>query len=70
MICSRINAPAPCFRAPYGPADGLGGIKRYTAFVAVARERIGDDCELMLNCWMAFDVENTVRLAEALRPID
>jgi len=53
---------------PYGPADGLDGIKRNVEFVARAREQIGDDCELMLDCWMAFDVEYTVRLAEALRP--
>jgi L-rhamnonate dehydratase len=53
---------------PYGPADGLDGIKRNEEFVAEARERIGPDCELMLDCWMAFDVEYTVRLAEALRP--
>ncbi|HEY8602645.1 MAG TPA: enolase C-terminal domain-like protein, partial [Thermomicrobiales bacterium] len=53
---------------PYGPADGLDGIKRNAEFVAAARERIGDDAELMLDCWMAFDVEYTVRLAEALRP--
>jgi len=53
---------------PYGPADGLDGIKRNAEFVARTREQIGDDCELMLDCWMAFDVEYTVRLAEALRP--
>jgi L-rhamnonate dehydratase len=53
---------------PYGPADGLDGIKRNEAFVAAARKQIGDDCELMLDCWMAFDVEYTVRLAETLRP--
>ncbi|NLF01657.1 MAG: hypothetical protein GX601_11840 [Anaerolineales bacterium] len=53
---------------PYGPADGLDGLQRNEAFVASAREQIGDDCELMLDCWMAFDVEYTVRLAEALRP--
>jgi len=53
---------------PYGPADGLDGIHKNEAFVAQARETIGDDCELMLDCWMAFDVEYTVRLAEILRP--
>ena len=36
--------------------------------VARTREQIGDSCELMLDCWMAFDVEYTVRLAERLRP--
>lgn len=53
---------------PYGPSDGLDGIKRNEEFVASTRERIGDDCDLMLDCWMAFDVEYTVRLAETLRP--
>jgi L-rhamnonate dehydratase len=53
---------------PYGPADGLDGIRKNQEFVAQARETIGDDCELMLDCWMAFDVDYTVRLAEALRP--
>ena len=39
---------------PYGPADGLDGLQKNEAFVARAREQIGDDCELMLDCWMAF----------------
>ena len=53
---------------PYGPADGLDGLARNEEFVARARETIGDEAELMLDCWMAFDVEYTVRLAERLRP--
>jgi L-rhamnonate dehydratase len=55
----------PC---PYGPADGLEGERRNTDMVAQARELAGDGTELMLDCWMAFDVEYGVRLAEALRP--
>lgn len=53
---------------PYGPVDGLDGIYKNEEFVAQTRQQIGDDCELMLDCWMAFDVEYTVRLAETLRP--
>jgi L-rhamnonate dehydratase len=53
---------------PYGPTDGLTGLRKNEEFVASAREQIGDECELMLDCWMAFDVEYTVRLAEVLRP--
>jgi L-rhamnonate dehydratase len=53
---------------PYGPADGMDGLRKNEEFVARARQQIGDDCELMLDCWMAFDVEYTVRLAERLRP--
>lgn len=53
---------------PYGPADGLEGLQKNLELVATVREQIGGDAELMLDCWMAFDVEYTVRLAEALRP--
>lgn len=53
---------------PYGPADGLAGLAKNEEFVAAARQQIGDECELMLDCWMAFDVEYSVRLAERLRP--
>jgi L-rhamnonate dehydratase len=52
---------------PYGPADGLAGIDRNEAFVAQVREQVGDDVDLMLDCWMAFDVEYAVQLAERLR---
>ena len=55
----------PC---PYGPADGLDGIKKNVEFVAQNRELVGDNVELMLDCWMAFDIEYAVRLAEELRP--
>ncbi|MBN1877724.1 MAG: L-rhamnonate dehydratase [Anaerolineae bacterium] len=53
---------------PYGPADGLDGLYRNEEFIARAREVIGDESDLMLDCWMAFDVAYTVRLAERLRP--
>ena len=53
---------------PYGPVDGLDGMDKNEEFVANARETIGPDRELMLDCWMAFDVDYTVRLAERLRP--
>ena len=55
----------PC---PYGPADGLDGIKKNVDLVAKSRELVGADVELMLDCWMAFDIEYAVRLAEELRP--
>jgi len=53
---------------PYGPADGLDGLAGNERLVAAARETVGDDAELMLDCYMAFDVDYTVRLAERLRP--
>lgn len=52
----------------YGPEDGLEGINKAEAMIAEARAQIGDDVELMLDCWMALDVEYTVRLGEVLKP--
>ena len=55
----------PC---PYGPADGLDGLRKNVELVAGTRELVGDEVELMLDCWMAFDLEYAVRLGEELRP--
>ena len=44
------------------------GLDQNERRVAEVRELIGDECELMLDCYMAFDVEYSVRLAERLRP--
>lgn len=54
--------------APWGPHDGLEGLNKNVEFVARTRELVGDNVELMLDCWMAMDVEYVVRLAEQLRP--
>ena len=53
---------------PYGTADGLDALRGNEELVARTRELIGPEVELMLDCWMAFDVEFAVRLAEQLRP--
>jgi len=53
---------------PYGPVDGVWGLDRNEELVARTRAMVGDDVEIMLDCYMAFDVDYTVRLAERLRP--
>jgi L-rhamnonate dehydratase len=53
---------------PHGMYDGLDGLIRNEELVAKTRELIGPGVELMLDCWMAFDVEFAVRLAHRLRP--
>jgi L-rhamnonate dehydratase len=54
--------------APYGPQDGIVGLNKNAELVALTRERVGADVELMLDCWMSSDEEYTVRLAELCRP--
>jgi len=55
----------PC---PYGPADGKAGFAKNVELVAGTRKLVGDGVDIMLDCWMAFDTEYAVQLAEALRP--
>ena len=64
----ELGFTATKLACPYGTADGLSAIDRNEEFVAKTREQIGGQVELMLDCWMAFDVEFAVRLAERLRP--
>jgi L-rhamnonate dehydratase len=52
----------------YGTFDGLEALHKDEELVARTRELIGPNVELMLDCWLAFDVEFAVRLAERLRP--
>ena len=53
---------------PHGPADGLKGIDENERLVAQTREQVGDSVEIMLDCYMAFDVDYTIRLARRLEP--
>lgn len=64
----ELGFTATKLACPYGTTDGLGGVSKNEDLVAKTRELIGPDIELMLDCWMAFDVEFAVRLAERLRP--
>lgn len=52
---------------PYGPADGSRALDLDEAVIAAARETVGDDADLMVDCWMAFDPDFTVRFAERMR---
>ena len=64
----ELGFTATKLACPYGTADGLSALDLDEEFVAKTREMIGPKVELMLDCWMAFDVEFAVRLAERLRP--
>lgn len=53
---------------PHGPGDGPAGMAANLALVERARETAGASAEIMLDCYMAWDVEYTLRMAERLRP--
>jgi L-rhamnonate dehydratase len=53
---------------PYGPVDGKEGLAGNVALVRECRETIGDEPEIMLDCYMALDVEYTRRLIDRVEP--
>lgn len=54
---------------PYGPADGTEGLARNVRLIAECRQTIGESRDIMLDCYMAFDVEYTRRLIGAVEPL-
>jgi L-alanine-DL-glutamate epimerase-like enolase superfamily enzyme len=55
----------------HGPTDGPHGIARNVELVRTLREAVGPDVEIMLDCWMSWDVPYTIDMArrlEAYRP--
>ena len=48
----------------HGPAEGEEGLHKNIADLAEMRSRCGDDFWLMLDCWMALDVNYATRLAQ------
>jgi L-rhamnonate dehydratase len=47
----------------HGPVEGVEGLHRNIAELAEMRSRVGDDFWLMLDCWMALDLDYATRLA-------
>jgi len=59
------GAKLPC---RYGPADGCDGLKKNVAVVAEAREQVGPDFPLRLDCYMSLTLPYAIELARALEP--
>ena len=49
----------------HGPAEGVEGLRKNIAELAEMRSRVGPDFWLMLDCWMALDIDYATRLAIA-----
>jgi L-rhamnonate dehydratase len=50
----------------HGPADGREGMIKNAQLVSALRGAVGDDVDIMLDCWMSWDVPYTVAMAERL----
>ncbi|MDQ0819612.1 L-rhamnonate dehydratase [Arthrobacter sp. V4I6] len=47
----------------HGPAEGEEGLRKNLEMIRDMREKVGDDFWLMLDCWMALDLDYATRLA-------
>ena len=53
--------------APWGAADGRDGLKRMQRCIEQTRAELGDDLEIMIDCYMSWGTEFSSRLAERVR---
>jgi L-alanine-DL-glutamate epimerase-like enolase superfamily enzyme len=49
-----------------GPTDGVAGIERNMRLVRTLRETVGPDVDIMLDCWMSWDVPYTIQMARRM----
>ena len=52
---------------PYGPADGKEGMKGNEKLVRTAREKFGDEADIMLDCYMGWTENYTIEMARRLK---
>jgi L-alanine-DL-glutamate epimerase-like enolase superfamily enzyme len=55
---------------PYEGSISRAALRKITRLVAAAREGLGDDVELAINCHGKFNVASALRIADALAPFD
>lgn len=53
---------------PHGPVDGWDGIRKNIELIEQARDTVGPDSEIMLDCYMAWNVDYALRLAREAEP--
>lgn len=56
--------------APWGVESGRDGIKKMADLIKKLRKNLGDDMEIMIDCYLSWDIEFAVRVAERVRDYD
>ncbi|MEF3110737.1 enolase C-terminal domain-like protein [Raoultella sp. WB_B2P2-3] len=52
----------------HGPMSGREGLKKNVELVKTLRETVGEDYDLMFDCWQSMDVTYVIELAKAIEP--
>src|SRR5665213_968648 len=50
----------------HGPMSGAEGMRENVALVRTLRETLGEDADIMLDCWQSFDPVTAIELAERI----
>ena len=53
---------------PHGPVDGWAGMKANVELIERTRETVGPDADIMLDCYMAWNVDYTLRMTRLIEP--
>lgn len=53
----------------HGPMSGPAGFKKNVELAETLRDTLGDDDDIMLDCWQSMDVNYVVRLAGAIEEV-
>lgn len=53
---------------PHGPADGWDGMRKNVELIEKTRDIAGPDSEIMLDCYMAWNVDYTLRMSRLIEP--
>ena len=61
-----LGYPAQKWFFRHGPMSGADGMRRNVDLVRTLRETLGDDYDIMLDCWQSFDPIYAVELAERI----
>lgn len=62
-----VGCKIPC---PFGPADGVEGMRKNVEFFKQSREQVGEGFPLMLDCYMSLTVPYSISLARRIAEPD
>ena len=67
-LAKNMGFPGAKFPLQYGPCDGETGLRKNVESAMHWRKKVGPDFPLMLDCYMALDVQYATELARRLAP--
>ena len=67
-LAKNLGFPGAKFPLQFGPSDGEVGLRENVESVKYWRDKVGPDFPLMIDCYMALDVQYTTELARRLAP--